>query len=179
MVGKIIPAELSVRINNGAKHAKTQNVVLDISATNARECRYRNEEFDWGAWEPYRLQKIWVLSEGDGQKTVSFQCKNTGESGVAQASIVMDTKTPIIAYAASVVEGEAFVNIIAKDAISPSVKCTVTKDGTSEEISIQLYSAVGSYLYKTPLTEGQHVFGLKCSDEAGNEREMPQQTITK
>lgn len=42
----------------------------------AQEMRFRNEDGEWSAWEPYAAGKTWTLSAGNGTKTVACELRN-------------------------------------------------------------------------------------------------------
>lgn len=180
VVLEIVPTKISVKINNGEQYSSSQTVTLHLSAQDARECRYKNDEdLDWSAWEPFRTEKTWTLSGGgDGERIVAYQCRNTGESEIALASVKLDKTAPVVVYFLTALIGEVQMNIVVKDVISPTVSCTINRDNVEEKVDINLSSGTGYYVYKKQMTSGQHTFGLKCTDEAGNVKEIPLQTIT-
>ncbi|VVB97960.1 Uncharacterised protein [uncultured archaeon] len=145
-VTEIIPAGVSVQINDGGKYAASDSVILHLSATDAKECRYKNDEDpEWGAWESYMAQKFWTLSPGgDGDRAVAYQCRNMGEGSISIAKVILDKNAPIIAYVITPLAGAVQINLVVKDAISPFAACTVTKDGSAESFTVPLSSGVGS-----------------------------------
>lgn len=85
-----------VSINGGATHVSSHNVKLYVSATNANQCRFSNDNtVQWGAWMVYDQPGYidWTLSPGNGYKTVFAQCKNSEgvHSSTAQDSVEVDT----------------------------------------------------------------------------------------
>lgn len=180
VVANIVPSALSLSINEGGAFASSQAVTLHLLATNAKECRYKNDEdLDWTAWEPYRTQKAWSLSAGgDGERIVAYQCRNTGESDIALASVKLDRTPPLVVYFMSAVSGQVQMNIVVKDALSESVSCVVSTDGSEEQVSIQLSSGSGSYQYTKDVAPGQHTLGVRCTDDAGNSKETPAQSLS-
>jgi hypothetical protein len=84
------PTAGSIHINyEGATCTESHNVGLRLAATDASFMRFRNEQWAWGAFEPFAPTKAWTLSPGRGLKTVSFQCSDLCGRGSAilQASI--------------------------------------------------------------------------------------------
>ncbi len=69
------PPYISVSIENGASWTDSREVSLGLYAYAASECRFSNDEVVWSPWEPYGRKKDWELSEGEGQKTVYYNCR--------------------------------------------------------------------------------------------------------
>ncbi|GEM_PF-2800950 len=91
------PSGLSILINNGDEYATAQEVTLTLSASGASDCRYKNEDEEWGSWENYVAERLWNLSAGDGLKSVSYQCKDLAENYAETSdTITLDTTMPII-----------------------------------------------------------------------------------
>ncbi len=180
MVARLIPSGLSIAINEGGKYALNDKIILRLSAKDAKECRYKNDEdLEWGAWEAYKTEKMWTLSAGgDGERLVAYQCRNAGESDIALASTVLDRSAPIITYVLTPLTGAVQVNIVVRDAVSPSAECEISQDGTVQKTTIQLSSGIGSYVYNAQVSAGVHSFSVKCTDEAGNAKETPVQNVT-
>jgi hypothetical protein len=89
------PSQLSISINSGDKYANDTEVELSLSAQNALDCRYSNDGAAYSYWSAYVTKKAWELEEGDGEKTVYYQCRNGySTSQPASDSIVLDTEPP-------------------------------------------------------------------------------------
>ena len=87
------PTGLGIRINDGAQSTTSRTVRLSLTASDAVECRYRNEDSVLGgSYEPFTLSKDWNLSYREGSKTVYYQCRDESgnESVEASASIAYD-----------------------------------------------------------------------------------------
>jgi len=84
---------VEMHIESGAGYVSTRYVVLDVTAVNAKECRFANENYGWSIWVPYATTVDWTLSSGDGQKTVYGQCRNEGgeTSPIAYDYVYLDT----------------------------------------------------------------------------------------
>jgi len=100
----------SVSINSGATSTNSTSVTLTLSATDTggstlSQMRFSNDNAVWSAWEGYATSKSWVLSAGDGDKTVYAQFRDgagntstsysdgitlsgTGGSGTATTSLI-------------------------------------------------------------------------------------------
>ncbi len=170
IVAKIMPSGLAIAINSGGEYATSRTVQLFLSAKDAKECRYKNDEDpEWGAWEAYKAAKIWTLSGGDdGVRMVAYQCRNSGESDIAIASVTLDQHAPLVSYVVTPLPGAVQINLMAKDAVSPYAQCTVNTDGTESTIKVPLSGGVGTYAYQQQLPSGSHSFSVKCTDQAGN-----------
>jgi hypothetical protein len=83
------PPYISLSINNGAAWTSSQNVSLGLYAYSAKECHFSNDGQDWGPWEVYSKKKSWNLTDGEGRKTVFYECKNKtgGDLGLVSAMI--------------------------------------------------------------------------------------------
>ncbi len=84
---------VEMHIESGAGYVNTRYITLDVTAVNAKECRFANENYGWSIWVPYATNVDWTLSSGDGQKTVYGQCRNAaGEtSPIAYDYVTLDT----------------------------------------------------------------------------------------
>lgn len=66
----------SMLINDGADHTSSALVKLTLlcaASSSNIEMEFSNDHVEWSAPEPYATIKNWVLSEGDGDKTVYVQ----------------------------------------------------------------------------------------------------------
>jgi len=90
-----VPTDLTVMINHGASHTTSPDVGLQLYAKYASDCRYKNDNGDWTGWYGYGTSMDWTLSDGDGRKTVYYQCRNDyGSSTSVSASIYLDSGPP-------------------------------------------------------------------------------------
>ena len=83
------PSEPYISINKNDYSTDKNSVVLRMFALDADECRFKNEGVsEWSSWQPYVTSIIWSLTNGLGEKTVYYQCRNEiGESQVTFDSI--------------------------------------------------------------------------------------------
>ncbi|MFA5075950.1 MAG: hypothetical protein WC480_00860 [Patescibacteria group bacterium] len=90
---KYPPADTSITINNYAATTSSTSVTLNLAATNATQMIIANSaDFAGASWETFATTKNWTLTDGDGQKTVYTQFKNTyGQSGIVSDSITLAT----------------------------------------------------------------------------------------
>jgi PKD repeat protein len=95
-----IPPSGTNRINNGASFTTNPVVTLTLSATDnsgvVAGMRFSNDGVTWSEWEPFASSKTWMLSAGNGNKTVSAQFRDSASntSANANASIQLDTTPP-------------------------------------------------------------------------------------
>ena len=71
----------TVSIDNGAEYTNSTSVALGVSAPDAVEMRFSNDNSTWSEWETFATSKNnWNLTETEGEQTVYAQFKNsTGE----------------------------------------------------------------------------------------------------
>jgi RHS repeat-associated protein len=85
-----------IAINDGGAFTRRRAVRLTLNSSDAKYMQLKNEGSEFtGRWEPYATKHSWVLSDGDGEKTVSVEFKNAGgQVSSASDSIVLDTTPP-------------------------------------------------------------------------------------
>ena len=115
--------EVRLSINGGAGYTSSRAVLLQVSVRDdltppeGITCRFSEDYVNWTAWEPYRPERAWTLSAGDGRKTVHVQAKDAaGNTASASAEIVLQTASssvledPAVFSSPSGVPGTAVVN---------------------------------------------------------------------
>jgi hypothetical protein len=88
---------VSLHIESGAGYVATRNVMLDVSATNAQDCRFSNDgTVSWSSWMPYKQTVQWTLSSGDGTKYVYAECRNSAGqiSDYVSDDVILDSSPP-------------------------------------------------------------------------------------
>ncbi|MGE5533618.1 MAG: hypothetical protein ACM3UN_04650 [Bacillota bacterium] len=85
--------------------SNTSRIILSPSAADetsgVAQMRFSNDGDSWSSWEPYGTSKIWVLPNGDGQKTVTAQfIDNAGLTADFSCSINLTTSQPAVALTA-------------------------------------------------------------------------------
>jgi len=155
---------LTISINGGATYTTSTSVTLTLSATNAYECAYSNDNSAWSGWESYGTSRSWSLTTGDGTKTVYYNCRNTlgTESGATSDSIVLDTTAPSI----------TITSPTAGSRVSGVVTITFTGYVATPMVSIDgaayVAAASGSYSWDTTaVTDGTHTIQARGTDDAG------------
>ena len=91
------PPTGTININNGALYANTAAVTLNLSSPDAISVRFKNENGSWSAWESFSASKAWILSSGDGFKTVYVQFRDPAGNPSASLirDIILDTTAPV------------------------------------------------------------------------------------
>jgi flagellar basal body-associated protein FliL len=86
----------TITINNNATYTNSTAVTLTISATNATEMCFSNDNSAWTSWENYTTTKNWTIPNTEGTETVYAQFRDSAnQTGTASASITLDVTAPI------------------------------------------------------------------------------------
>ncbi len=93
-VPDVVPTGLKISINGGDSYTNSAAIVLDLSATGAYECRFRENQLNWSAWENYSKSKMLSLQGSDGAKTVYLQCRNDHGASTVFDRIYLDRVAP-------------------------------------------------------------------------------------
>jgi len=92
----------SITINAGAAYTNSTSVILFLSASDnsgtVSSMQLSNDGSTWSGWEAYATTKPWMLSSGDGEKTVYVQFKDAAEnvSSTYSDTIILDTTAPSV-----------------------------------------------------------------------------------
>jgi len=92
------PEDTSLVINNNDAYTNSLDAILTLSAKDAFQMAVSDgSDFADTVWESYQTTKKWILTEGDGKKTVygKFRSSSGGASKVISDSIILDTVPPI------------------------------------------------------------------------------------
>lgn len=162
----------TIKINAGAIATKSATVSLALSATDplpgsgVGSMRFRNENTEtWSAWEPYATSREWLLSNGDGAKTVHVQyLDNAGNVSTAaiQDGIQLDTTTPDMTITSGP-SGTVKSN-------SASFGFSSSEAGSTFECKLDdgAFTSCTSPKSYTNLKNGSHTFSVRAMDAAGN-----------
>ncbi|MCW3995393.1 MAG: S8 family serine peptidase [Candidatus Bathyarchaeota archaeon] len=94
------PPSGTIQINSGSVYATSPAVTLSLTASDAvsgiSQVRFSNDGvWDTESWESLTPATPWVLTSGDGTKTVYYQIKNNaGLTATYIATITLDTAPP-------------------------------------------------------------------------------------
>jgi hypothetical protein len=92
----------SIQINIGASYTTSVSVTLTVTASDTLsgvyQVRFSNDGvWDTEQWEAPLTSKNWILTNGDGEKTVYYQVKdNAGSTASFSDSITLDTTSPSV-----------------------------------------------------------------------------------
>ena len=83
-------------IGNGEAFTCRRAVRLTLSSADAKYMRLKNDGSEFpDRWEPYATKHSWILSDDDGEKTVSVEFKTAGgQISSASDSILLDSTPP-------------------------------------------------------------------------------------
>jgi FtsP/CotA-like multicopper oxidase with cupredoxin domain len=137
----------SMQINNGAAVTKTAAVTLSLFAsdpTGIATMQFSNDGITYTAEEPYATSKEWLLSSGDGLKTVYVRFRDndlpTGHQySPVTTEITLDTTPPVTtAGPITGIYSGAPVNV----SLTASEPSTIyyTTDGTTPSTSSSVYT---------------------------------------
>jgi hypothetical protein len=90
----------SITISGGSRYTTFTNVTLSLQASDAlsgvSQVRYSNDAgFGGAAWEAYSNSRPWILSSGEGTKTVYYEIMdNAKNTKTYEANIVLDATPP-------------------------------------------------------------------------------------
>ncbi len=104
---------VSIMIGSGTGYVATRTVTLSVTASNAAQCQFSNDNIQWSNWYTYSPQQPWTLTPGDGTKTVYAQCRDASGaiSDVAHDTAVLSSSGgPGISV--SINNGAQYVNSI-------------------------------------------------------------------
>jgi hypothetical protein len=161
------PSDQSISINKDAPYTNNTNVVLTVSANGAKECRFSNS--NWMGWMDYSGTYNWELESGDGEKTVSMECRdgvgNTAEP--VSTSIELDTSLPEVTITTPE-SGKTYsesldVKFQVTDKNANTVECRGFLD--SEKFDIGIAQTGASHTTHLHPEEGQHTIRIECSDK--------------
>ncbi|MHA7965828.1 InlB B-repeat-containing protein [Paenibacillus sp. CAU 1782] len=104
------PPTGTVAINGGAAYATDQEVTLDFTlgagVTDVVSVQFSNDNQTWSSEQAYNASMSYTLPTGDGSKTVYVRLiDRAGNTGMAQASIELDTTAPFVT---GVTDGESY-----------------------------------------------------------------------
>lgn len=157
------PSLLSLVIADG-ETTSSNEVLLKLYAKGAAQCRFSNDGSSWSEWYAYSTQAQWNLSEGDGWKTVYYQCKNKGGVAEAVSAKIFLDKTPPSLSLDVLVQGDKKVFLSAKGS-DENPKGFVCKLFVDKEVKDEFSGIYEKYL---SLSAGKHEISVLCEDAVGN-----------
>jgi len=133
------------------------------------DCRYSNDGFTWTDFEPAVQAKQWVLSYGDGVKTVYVGCRdNSGRMRQSQDSIILDAKPPVVGLLSpsGTVSSEFEASFWVTDEQDYALDCFIHLDS----LNIEVGGVANNSIKTKTLTAspGTHSLSVECVDGAEN-----------
>lgn len=180
------PVNCQVVINAKATYCThpQREVILKLRASNAKEVMISNEaSFAGGVWEPFAYDHPWLLSEGDGNKTVyvKFRSHTLTESPVVTDQIILDLTPPSQAHISAKTRNGfwkyedhvAMITVGAKDA----VQMQLSESATFEKARWLAYTEKPFRWALSPQV-GEKTLYARFRDVAGNISEPVSATAT-
>jgi len=169
-------------INSGATYTNSQWVTLILSADNAAEMHFSNDNPSWSSWEPYATSKSWTLISGDGTKTVYVQFKDSvgNVSETYSDTIILDRTSPTGSI--SINGGAAYTNsqsvsleLSASDNLSGVPRMMIANSSSFAGTSWEGYATTKSWTLTSG--DGTKTVYVQFKDSAGNVSETYSDTI--
>ena len=160
----------TIAINGGASRTNSASVTLNLTAsTDAAAMHFKNESGDWTGAETYSATKSWILSAGDGAKTVSVKVQDTAGnwSPPSAATIILDTAAPAMTVA---INGGAprskSRSVTLNIAASPDAAMMQFKNETGVWTASEAFNASKSWTLTAG--DGAKTVSARVGDTAGN-----------
>jgi len=172
----------SLSIDSGAAYCASTSATIAISATDADSgvslMRLSNDNSTWSPWLGYgAADKAWVLSSGEGEKTVYVQYKDRAEnvpSGNITDTIIFDTTAPTAGACTPPAHGNATISVPYSGALDASsglnrVELWYKYQSSGTWANSGLIKTAGSdtFAFTTSNGIGQYYFDLVAEDNAG------------
>lgn len=179
-IDTIAPQEESITINNGDEFTNNLSLSLELSAVDestgvSQMIISENPGFSGAFWEAYAENKEYILSSGDGQRTLyaKFRDGANNESGVTSASIIVDANAPGLSVNSISSVFPATVTGTATDSFSAviGVEYRINSGGwqAAEASDGAFDSQVEAFSFVVPqFSDGYYVLNIRTTDEYGN-----------
>lgn len=160
----------SILIQNGQQYINSQTVQLYLDGgSDAKKMEISNSpDFLDAQKEEYVKTKAWILSQGDGQKTVyaKFYTKYDIPSNVVSDNIILDTKPPEIKITYIKDIYGAGESVIINGATEPNVDVSLAFD---QQYGLLKADSQGNFIANLGiLTSGSHALAFGATDLAYN-----------
>lgn len=164
------PPTGSISIAGGASYTNSLSVTLTLFAEDASgvtKMRFSHDNITWTPWETYFTSKTWVLTTGDGTKTVYVQYRDKAGliSPSYQDTIILDaTKPTANAGTDQTVNEDILITFDASASTDENGIATYTWSFT--DVTPQTLTGKNpTYTFQTP---GTYTITLNVTDAAGN-----------
>lgn len=159
-----------VLINNGKEKTNDRSAILELSGgPDAVKAEISNSpDFENSVIESYVTKKTWVLSPGDGEKTVyvRFLGEDGSLSPVAQDNILLDSAPPKIVFLEKKESYSESEEIIIKGVVSETAGIVLTFDGKYG--SLKTDAGGNFFMDLGKAVPGSHLLILTFEDVAEN-----------
>lgn len=142
----------SITINGGAASTNSPLVTLTLSASDTggsglSQMRFSNDNTTWGSWQAYGTPRSWMLSSGNGTKTVYAQyCDAAGNVSTLYSDTISMTSTSSTLAFVWHPPGWAEAHLRVTDATNNVITDTWV-DGTGTELDLYVVVPAGGLYY--------------------------------
>ena len=170
------PPTGSLSINSGAASTSNASVTLTLSCTDTgtscSQMRFSNDDTTYSAPETYSGTRAWILTSGDGSKTVYVKYSDLAGnwSQALSATILLDTAVPSTAASPAGGTFTTFqtVTLTCSDTGSGCNRTYYTTNGSAPSTSSPVYSSPLTIMMPTTVN-------YFSTDRAGNSEAMQSQ----
>jgi len=181
VLDRLPPANPTLTIDGGARYATRNRVMLQLSATDAREMLIsQSSDFSGTLWMDFNPTLSWTLSLPDGPKTLyaKFRDEAGNETALVSSSIILDTTPPTHA--------RILINGGASFTKTSTVHLTLAAEEATEMLVSNDPAFAGaswmpladSLSWTLPWGDGEKNIFAKFRDAAGNETATLKAVIT-
>jgi hypothetical protein len=175
------PPTGSIVINGGDTYTKDNTVTLTLTYSDANgvlRVRYSNDNVHWEDWRSPEDSRVWVLSPGDGTKTVYYQVMDVaGNVSTFSDSIVLDmTSDPVVGLTSPThpdnqkwyADNSPSFQWPIPTSTSPIVGYSYSLDQYGSTVPAENVNLTDNFISFTGLADGIWYFHVRAKDAAGN-----------
>jgi FtsP/CotA-like multicopper oxidase with cupredoxin domain/uncharacterized protein YfaP (DUF2135 family) len=158
----------SIVIDNGDAVTSSQSVILTLSASDpsgVSKMQFSNDGITYSAFEPYATTRNWLLTPGDGLKTVYVKFMDS--LGIIYSpytdQITLDTVAPVVT--AGPAPGTFYGSVVFALTANKPATIYFTTDGTTPTTASRIYNGLVTLASATTTTFTVKYFAV---DTAGN-----------
>lgn len=178
----------TVAIAGGAATTASSEVTVNLAMTDAVSgmgtMRFSNNNSTWSAWEPYAPTKVWMLTAGNGPKTVYVQVRDNAGNQYATSDTITAEISDAIAPTGSVVI-DADAPRTANTTVALTLSATDTGGAglyqmrfSNDGLSWSAWEAfAAAKAWTIPAGDGTKTVNVQYSDYVGNQSEAYADTI--
>ena len=163
----------AIQINSGATHCNAGSVDLTLAPDDAVSMAFQNESEVISSWETPATSSVWILSSGEGTKTVSVLYKDAfGNVGQFSAQIIRDELPPPAPTVIGPDESDENEPTLDwendPDAHTFTIEYSVTPDFATPTPTSVTNLRTSELTVATPLGDGDWYWRVQATDAAGN-----------